>query len=387
MSSPGGSAPPLDPARAAESNTEWLIGVMGTFIFMAILATALRLYTRIKIVKSVGWDDWVMLACTSCAVGGFILHCLQVPQGLGKHYEFISADQKVQFAKQSFFTSLIPNTTGVALMKVSIGLSLLKLIRVRSYSMVVYVFLGITAASWVLAWGTIIFFCDPVRGYWDKSIKPKCYDIKLFVAFGIAHTGINIGTDIAFATLPIAVIWMLQMKKITKIYLAAVFSLGWIAVFMGAPKTWYQIQHGGDKDGAFYHGVQFWAALQLDTGIVAACIPPLKPLFGRVLKLTTAKPYGNSGYPGGSGFSNRRRTGYINQDSVGGRPEFDDLELSPRTRGGGGAGGTKTSIPGDSGSEEMILRQNACVTSDQTFKEADSKKHSGIMKTTEISVA
>ncbi|KAL8383653.1 hypothetical protein RB595_010720 [Gaeumannomyces hyphopodioides] len=340
MSSSGGppppAPPPFDPVRAVESNTEWLIGVMGTFIFLAVLATALRLYTRIRIVKSAGWDDWVMLACT-----------------------------------------------------VSIGLSLLKLIRVRSYSMVVYVFLGITAASWVLAWGTIIFFCDPVRGYWDKSIKPKCYDIKLYVAFGLAHTAINISTDIAFATLPIAVIWMLQMKKITKIYLAAVFSLGWIAVFMGAPKTWYQIQHGGDKDSAFYHGVQFWAALQLDTGIVAACIPPLKPLFGRALNLTSAKPYGNSGYPDGSGFSNRRRTGYINQDSVGGRPEFENLELHPRThnRGRGGAGGTETSIPGDSGSEEMILRQNASVTSDHTVKETDKKKHSGIMKATEISVA
>lgn len=56
--------PPFDPARAAESNTAWLIGVMGTFIFVALVATALRLYTRIKVVKSPGWDDWVMLACT-----------------------------------------------------------------------------------------------------------------------------------------------------------------------------------------------------------------------------------------------------------------------------------------------------------------------------------
>ncbi|KLU82365.1 hypothetical protein MAPG_01437 [Magnaporthiopsis poae ATCC 64411] len=384
--------PPLDPARAAESNTEWLIGVMGTFVFLAVVATALRLYTRIKVVKSAGWDDWIMLACTACAVAGFILHCLQIPQGLGKHFEFISPAQKVQFAKQSFFTSLIPNTAGLALMKVSIGLSLLNLIHVRSYSLVVYVFLGITAASWILAWGTIIGFCNPVHGYWDKSIKPKCYDINLFIAFGIAHTAINISTDIAFATLPIAVIWMLQMKRVIKIYLAVVFSLGWIAVFMGAPKTWYQIRYGGDKDTAFYHGVQFWAALQLDTGIIAACIPTLKPLFGRVLNLTTAKPYGNSGYPGGSGFSNRRRTGYINQDSVtGGRPEFDDIELHPKSTSrsqGGATGGTETSIAMDSGSEEMIIRQaQVSATPGHAVAETVKRSHSGIMKTTEISVA
>lgn len=29
---------------------------------------------------------------------------------------------------------------------------------------------------------------------------------------------------------------------------------------MGVPKAWYQIQYAGNKDTAFYHGVQFWAA-------------------------------------------------------------------------------------------------------------------------------
>ena len=62
--------PPLDPATAAESNTETLLSVMGTFTFLALLMVSLRIYTRIRLVKSVGWDDWLMSTAMVCHVAG-----------------------------------------------------------------------------------------------------------------------------------------------------------------------------------------------------------------------------------------------------------------------------------------------------------------------------
>jgi hypothetical protein len=61
--------PPLDPATAAESNTETLLSVMGTFTFLALLFVTLRLYARMRLVKSVGLDDWLIsIAMVSQAV-------------------------------------------------------------------------------------------------------------------------------------------------------------------------------------------------------------------------------------------------------------------------------------------------------------------------------
>lgn len=40
--------------------------------------------------------------------------------------------------------------------------------------------------------------------------------------------GFNIASDVVFATLPIPIIWSLQMKKLTRIYLVGVFSLGYV---------------------------------------------------------------------------------------------------------------------------------------------------------------
>jgi len=58
----------------------------------------------------------------------------------------------------------------------------------------------------------------------------------------------NMFTDVCFATLPIPIIWRLQMKRRTRIYLVGVFSLGYIAVFIGVAKAVSQVRFRGDPD-------------------------------------------------------------------------------------------------------------------------------------------
>lgn len=64
--------PPPDPARASESNTGWLLGVMGMSCALAVLFTGLRTYTRVFLAKLVSPDDYVMLV-TAVWFGGSTL--------------------------------------------------------------------------------------------------------------------------------------------------------------------------------------------------------------------------------------------------------------------------------------------------------------------------
>lgn len=41
----------------------------------------------------------------------------------------------------------------------------------------------------IMAWLSFFLYCSPMEGYWDKSLKPKCYNIKLFVNFALVNTG------------------------------------------------------------------------------------------------------------------------------------------------------------------------------------------------------
>lgn len=53
---------PIDPEWAAESNTAMILGVTGGFHALALLFVALRVYTRMFVVKLMGRDDYVVVA-------------------------------------------------------------------------------------------------------------------------------------------------------------------------------------------------------------------------------------------------------------------------------------------------------------------------------------
>ncbi|TEA18667.1 Satratoxin biosynthesis SC1 cluster protein 4 [Colletotrichum sidae] len=380
---PPPSTSDIDPVWAAESNTAMILGVTGGFHALALLFVALRVYTRMAVVKVMGRDDYVMVASVLCAVAGMTIFCVQSFHGLGRHTLVIPEASMVVMRRSSFFQSIISSIAGLALLKVSIGLSLLRLSRSVWYSRSLWALIVFVSAYSFMAWMTFFMFCQPLEGYWDKSIKPKCYPITLFIRFGLINTAFNIFTDVCFATLPVTIIWTLQMKLRTRIYLIVVPSLGYFAVAMGVIKSIYQIAYGKDMDKTFYQSIQFWEFLQLNLGIVAACAPSLKPLVGHALKISSGgdryhgELYENRRPTGGTDTSMRRR-GYRVRDShrAGGyemrdRPFAGSPPESRRVAVGQASRGVYDEDGRGSGSEELILRDD---------------KGQGIMRTTEISI-
>ena len=51
----------IDPVRAAESNTGQILAIFAVFLFISLVFVALRLYSRIVIVRSKGWDDYFII--------------------------------------------------------------------------------------------------------------------------------------------------------------------------------------------------------------------------------------------------------------------------------------------------------------------------------------
>ncbi|KAK0643156.1 hypothetical protein B0T16DRAFT_459328 [Cercophora newfieldiana] len=138
------------------------------------------------------------------------------------------------------------------------------------------------------SWVSILAFCNPVAAHWDKKIlkTAKCWPPEVFRIFPLVNTGCNIFTDVCFATLPILIIWRLQMKRRTRLYLIGVFSFGYIAVAIGIAKAISQVRFRGDPDAVFHNWTQTLGFLQQNVGVVAACAPSLRPLVGRWLKLS-----------------------------------------------------------------------------------------------------
>ncbi|TKW51625.1 hypothetical protein CTA1_9368 [Colletotrichum tanaceti] len=384
-------AQPIDPEWARESNTAMIVGVTGGFHALALLFVGLRVYTRVAVVKVVGRDDAVVVASVLCAVAGMTIFSVQAFYGLGKHTLTILEEDMVVMRRSSFFQSIISSIAGLALLKVSIGLSLLRLSRSAWYSRSLWALIAFVSAYSFMAWMTFFFFCQPLEGFWDKSLEPKCYPIALFIKFGLVNTAFNIFTDVCFATLPVSIIWTLQMKLRTRVYLIIVLSLGYFAVAMGIIKSVYQIAYGKDTDKTFYQSIQFWEFLQLNLGIIAACAPSLKPLVGRALKISSGDRYHGELYenrrrpPGtrtAATNTSKRRQGYRVHDGGGelemrdrpfaGSPEVHRTTVVDVDDDDDGAYDKDKDGSRGSGSEDMILK--------------DDGGGRGIMRTTEISI-
>lgn len=71
-----------------------------------------------------------------------IIFICQAYNGLGRHYETISAAEFTQFLKLSFVQSIVAHITALALLKISVALSLLRLSRSRWYTWSLWALIG-----------------------------------------------------------------------------------------------------------------------------------------------------------------------------------------------------------------------------------------------------
>ncbi|KAH6870466.1 hypothetical protein BKA58DRAFT_440014 [Alternaria rosae] len=128
--------------------------------------------------------------------------------------------------------------------------------------------LGFVIFYTVLAWFTFLLRCKHFSGFWYPRYAHTYYPLKYVMHFSIANSAFNIFTDVCFATLPIPIVWNLQMSSRMKTSLIAVLSLGYIN-----------------------NNVRFWGFIQLNVGIIAASIPTLKPLLRKISNSTNSNQY------------------------------------------------------------------------------------------------
>ncbi|KAF0637825.1 hypothetical protein NXS19_004572 [Fusarium pseudograminearum] len=288
-----------DPKRVAESQTSLIIGVITAINFVSLVVVAARTYTRLVISKSPGAQDALMVLSACTGLAGTIILYLQIPHGLGKHADTIERADFTKFSRYSFIVTVVPLLGGIGFLKMAIALELIKYNgnSWKWYRITLQCMIAFVVAYTVEAWLSFILFCSPVAKQWDRSLEGSCYPISMFIAFGLANSAFNIFTDIAFATLPIPLIWSLKMPLKTRIYLIVVLSLGYVAAAMGLVKAVSQMKYNPAGDNTYLYDIQFWGLLQLNVGTIAACVPSLRPLVKNILRLKTLTPaYGYSNY-------------------------------------------------------------------------------------------
>lgn len=171
-----------------------------------------------------------------------------------------------------------------------------------------WVVLGIVNIAGIVLTLLNIFQCRPIQAAFSlDSGQTQC--IPLLTEF-ICSAPVNIVTDLAILALPIPVLTGMRLPKRQKYILVFTFSLGVFVTIVDVVRIYYLQQAitstpttgtSSDPDAIFGDSRDFawnaslslmWSAVEVNVGMICACIPTLKPLIIKILPAFIIDPDG-----------------------------------------------------------------------------------------------
>ncbi|KAK3897264.1 hypothetical protein C8A05DRAFT_39188, partial [Staphylotrichum tortipilum] len=283
-----------------------VFAVTTAMISLATLFVAARAVSRVSIVRRTGWDDYTMLLAWLIAVFLSLSIIFGTMYGLGRRDKDLDPEKQAGLRMSEYVFSVLYNPALMAT-KTSILIFYLKLskntrvvLRVASVAVLIVVNVSGTILTFMN-----IFQCSPIRSAWDINVSPDSC-IPLLTEF-ICSSPVNITTDLAILVLPIPVLTSMRLPRRQKVILVLTFALGIFVTVIDVVRIYYLQQaielaptsatsnrlalYGQSPDFAWNASLSLmWSAVEVNVGIICACVPTLKPLIIRILPAMLVDP-------------------------------------------------------------------------------------------------
>ncbi|KAH9909597.1 hypothetical protein F4778DRAFT_711975 [Xylariomycetidae sp. FL2044] len=253
-------------------------------IILSGLTVIARIWTRIHN-GQMGTDDYVIVAALGSCITQMVLWALAVRYGYGADYLRLDEYHRRMFNKWWFLGAILYPVT-ICLYKSSVIL-LNKRIFVQKH---------FQTASWIIliiniCWGVgntlgWIFQCIPIQLMWGDATEGVCWDMD---GEWISLVAWNVFTDIAILTMPLPMVWKLNLKTRDKIMLSSVFLLGATVTacsFLSCSSAVDSLQKDDGQNTLTFGMANLFQVLESNIGIITSCLPilraPLRQMFPRV---------------------------------------------------------------------------------------------------------
>lgn len=168
----------------------------------------------------------------------------------------------------------------------------------KYFRLVTYITIAVVNIAGTILTFLSIFVCDPITKTFSDHTTQKC--IRLVTLY-FAASPTNVATDVVILILPIPILTDMQLPRKQKIILVLTFALGIFVMVVDVIRidvlqdTLLIITAGGrvpTLTGSLEDTTDFaylvspalmWSAVEINVGIVCACIPTLRPLVRRVV--------------------------------------------------------------------------------------------------------
>jgi len=274
--------PPLGPPPPDVSRGHILVIASCVLHCVSLPIVATRLWSRIKPTAHLWWDDWTILVAVAFDLINWILVLIACQHGFGRPSLYVPPADAYTARLCQYFAQ---HASGWALGfgKVSVALMLFRLRRDQATwrwflrGMMVWALVIAVTCS-----GTLFAVCTPVRAMWDFSLFPgaKCQAFADINRGILAVAAMTVITDFILALLPLSFVFQLQRSLRERITVSFVMALGIVASVASICKiaevaNQTKLTGDGLVDGV---NVTFWGILEIQLGIIAACVPCLKRL-------------------------------------------------------------------------------------------------------------
>ncbi|KAE8343442.1 hypothetical protein BDV24DRAFT_161489 [Aspergillus arachidicola] len=251
-----------------------------TLYFAFILSTtavALRLLARKLNGTRLYLDDYLIIIALlfkyGCSTGVAIL----LFNGLGSHITMIPEKNLTVYLKIGWSNPLV-YTSCICFIKLSV-LALYK----RLFSTPRMILAANIVAGFVILWALSvcvvgILLCLPVNKFWDPTVPGSCIDSAQYY-YGQQIP--NILTDAVLLMMPLKFVWALPISKTQRLLLSGVFVTGGLTLIFDIVRLVAMINLTRSGPDVTYNQVPVvvWTCIEATVGIIAACLPNMRPLF------------------------------------------------------------------------------------------------------------
>ncbi|GAW10671.1 hypothetical protein ANO14919_000050 [Xylariales sp. No.14919] len=257
-----------------------IIGLTWALTSTCLIITGARLYLRLKILKSLGIDDWLMFVAAVGQAGYQVCITVAYSWGLGAHDRDLTFNELVNVLKWVWI-SVLPGTVSTLIARISIAILLLRLFGTKIWFR--RFILLYTPVQTIVAVGFIVIVwtqVSPIEGLWNPLVEARRWDprIQQYVAY-FAQSLLTFA-DLTYVLFPVLIIWRLHMPTRRKLGLVILLALSLVTLTASILKTVTSQTSSSSAEDVQYNASlgALFAALEQSLVIIMGCVPPLRPL-------------------------------------------------------------------------------------------------------------
>ncbi|KAH8695577.1 hypothetical protein BGW36DRAFT_299318 [Talaromyces proteolyticus] len=264
------------------TGSQAIIIVTAVFLALSLVTVSLRCFVRLRVVKSFGRDDALMVAAAISNIACAAFGIFGAVHGMGKSsgYLLLHPDD-VRLGLLGWWLGQCFYIITCTLARMSIAITLLRIAVEPIHQRILYSVIMLSTIVGIVFFFFTIFQCSPVHYYWDRTtmLNGHCLNINALLGIVYMYSGVAAVCDFTMGILPGFMIRKLQMNRRTKIAVSGILGIACVAstaVIVRIP-----FLHDANSPNFLYTttDISIWSNIEASLGITAGSLAVTRPFF------------------------------------------------------------------------------------------------------------